>query len=228
MNKIFLLFGASGYLGQSAIKYFLDQNYEKYYFFTRKNLRQISTNKNYEVIKVDDLTIEKNVEEAFSKVEVNKESYVFLFNTIGGYWGGKKIWETPFEEFQKLLNVNLNTSFLIAKYFMILAQQTKGGSICFTGAYSSLIHEPNIAAYGISKSALNYLVKSLSVESKGINITANLVAPYIIDTPENRKWLKDETKLIPTEKICSVVQKIFDEWKIFNGNIISLFDLIEK
>ena len=228
MNKIFLLFGSSGHLGNTAIEYFLNQDYDKYYFFTRKPLEKKYESKNVEIVYINDLTDEQNVKDAFSKVNVPDNSQLFLFDTIGTYWGGKNISDTPYAEWKKLLDINLTTSFLIAKYFMILIKKSKSGSICFTSAYSSFINEPNIAAYGVSKSALNYLVKSLAVEGKLINMSANAIAPYIIDTPENREWMKDKTKLIPTEKICKVVQKIFDDWEIFNGNIISLFELIEK
>jgi len=228
MNKIFLLFGSSGHLGSSAVEYFLNQDYDKYYFFTRKQLEKKFESKNVEVVYINDLTDERNVQNAFEKVKADNDSLLFLFSTIGTFWGGKSISDTPYEEWKKLLNINLNSSFLIAKYFMKLVEKSKGGSICFTGAYSSFVNEPNIAAYGLSKNALNYLVKSLAVEGKSINMSANAIAPYIIDTPENREWMKDKAKLIPQEKICRIVQKIFDEWKIFNGNIIPLFELIEN
>lgn len=221
MEKIFLLFGSSGYLGSKAAEYFLNQNYDRYYFFTRKPINKINTDKNVETIYVEDLTNEENVKEAFSKIIYSEESLLFLFNTVGTYWGGKKISETPYEEWKNLLNINLNSSFLIAKYFSKLVEKGRGGSICFTSAYTSLSNEPNIAAYGVSKNALNYLIKSLSLEGKEIKLSANVVAPYIIDTPQNKSWIDDNSKLISAEKICEVVQNIFDEWEIFNGNIIS-------
>ncbi|MEG8947423.1 SDR family oxidoreductase [Rosettibacter firmus] len=227
MEKILLLFGSSGHLGKTAISYFLNQDYNKYYFFTRKPL-DISPAENVNIIFVEDLSIEKNVADAFSKININNNSLLFLFNTIGTYYGGKRIEDTPYEEWKSLLDINLNSSFFIAKYFVKLVKEAKGGSICFTSAYSAFYNEPNIAAYGVSKSALNYLVKSLSIEGKEINMSANAVAPYIIDTPENREWMKDKSKLIPALKICEVVQKIFDEWKILTGNIISFFEFIEN
>ncbi len=227
MEKIFLLFGASGDLGTTAIHYFLKQNYNRYYFFTRKPLN-IEESDKVNIVFVEDLTIEKNVSDAFSKIHIKDESIIFLFNTIGTFYGGKRIEDTPYEEWKKLLDINLSSSFLLAKYFSNLIKNAKGGSICFTSAYTSFYNEPNTAAYGVSKCALNYLVKSLSVEGKAINMSANAVAPYIIDTPENRNWMKDKSKLIPTIKICEIVQKIFDEWKIFSGNIISFFELLEN
>lgn len=226
MEKLFLLFGTSGYLGKTAVEYFIKQNYDRYYFFTRKPLDKIQTEKNIEIILVGDLTNEENVKEAFSKVNLGKDSLLFLFDTIGTYWGGKKISDTPYDEWQKLLEINLNSSFLIAKHFAKLVEKGRGGSICFVSAFTSLSNEPNIAAYGVSKNALNYLVKSLAVEGKEIKLSANAIAPYIIDTPENKNWIEDKSKLIPAKNICNVVQKIFDEWNIFNGNIIAFSELI--
>lgn len=221
MEKIFLLFGSSGNLGSESVKYFLNQEYDSYYFFTRKPF-EINSTKNHNVILVDDLTVEKNVHDAFSHIYVTPNSILYLFSTIGTYWGGKTISETPYNEWLRLQNINLNSSFLIAKYFVQKVEKAVGGSICFTSAFSSLKISEGIAAYGVSKNALNYLVKSLSEEGKTRNFSANAVAPYIIDNDENGKWAKDVSTLIKSEHICKVVQNIFDNQKVISGNIFEL------
>ncbi|MGK9475879.1 SDR family NAD(P)-dependent oxidoreductase [Melioribacter sp. OK-6-Me] len=220
MNKIFLLFGASGKLGQEAISYFLNCEYDYYYFFSRKKLELPSTEKKCENIIVGDLADESKVIEAFNKIRRDSDSYYYLFDTIGTYWGGKRIDETPYEEWKKLIDINLNTSFLIAREFMRLVASSKGGSICFTSAFTSLSNEAGIAAYGTSKNALNYFVKTLAEEGKSINLNANAIAPYILDTESNRQWIDDKNKLIPLKELCIVVENIFESKKIFTGNII--------
>lgn len=221
MQKIFLLFGAGGLLGRAAVEFFLNKNYDDYYFFARTE-PQITHHKKNNFVPVDDLSIEKNVEAAFDVLTPDKNKSYFLFSTIGGYFGGKSIAETPYEEWKKMLDINLNTAFLISKYFMKLAGSSSGGSFCFTSAQSSLLPEEKKSAYGVSKSALNFLVKVLAKEGKEKSISANAVAPFIIDTPENRKWVSDLFTMVTAENICSEVENLFLNSKTTSGEIISL------
>ncbi|MGK9369564.1 SDR family NAD(P)-dependent oxidoreductase [Melioribacter sp. Ez-97] len=228
MEKIFLLFGASGKLGLQAVDFFLNCEYDYYYFISRKKLDLPATTKPHKNILVNDLTNESDVIEAFSKIQRKEDSYYYLFDTIGAYWGGKRIEETPYEEWKKLFDINLNSSFLIGREFMKLAASSKGGSICFTSAYTAFSNEPGIAAYGASKSALNYFVKTLAEEGKSINLSANAIAPYILDTESNRQWIDDKSKLIPLQDLCMIVEDIFRSRKIFTGNIIFFSETLKN
>jgi len=220
-EKVFLLFGASGALGKTAVDYFLNQDYDQYYFFTR-NMFELKSSKKYEMILISDMTNEENVAKAFQSVIQKKEANYFLFDTIGAYLGGESIADTKYADFLKMLNINLCTAFLISKYFSKLTEHSNGSSICFTSAQSSLYPEENRAAYNISKHALNFLVKTLSFEGKKINLSANAVAPYIIDSAANREWIEDTTQLVTTSEICNVAHSFFQNCKTVTGNIVEL------
>lgn len=220
MNKILLIFGSQGALGKGITKVLSAKDYNKIYLFDRKEKEEPGAN--YQRIIINDLTDENNVKEAFDKIAQEPESCYFLVSTIGGFSGGQKIRETDYSQWQGMLDKNLNTSFLISKYFAKLASVSKGGSICYTSASVGLSAAANKAAYGTSKSALNYLVKTLALEGKGDNFTVNAIAPFIIDTPENRKWVKDTEILVNPESIGELVNSIFDSYKILSGNILEL------
>ena len=220
-EKIFLLFGASGTLGRTAVEYFLDQDYDQYYFFTRKKFELESTKK-YEMVMTEDLTKEENVVQAFQSVVQKKEANYFLFSTVGAYIGGDSIANTQYVDFLKMLDINLCTAFLISKYFSRLVHDCNGSSICITSAQSSLYPEENRAAYNISKHALNFLVKTLSVEEKEINLSANAVAPYVIDSVINREWIEDKTLLVTTSEICKIAESFFQNYRTVTGNIVEL------
>ena len=220
-EKIFLLFGSTGDLGKIAVEFFLDQNYDFYYFFARHKFEVHSTKNNYEVINVNNLTKEENVIEAFSKVKKKNDAGYFLFSTVGGYRGGKTIADTEYVDFLSMLNINLCSSFLVAKNFSRLVKGTKGGSICFTSALSSLKPEANKASYNISKNALNMLVETLALECKDIGLSANAVAPFAIDNQANREWVKETSQLISPNEICKVVQSLFED-NTASGKIVGL------
>jgi len=222
MKKIFLLLGSTGDLGKAAVNFFLGQDYDFYYFFARKKITINSHKDNYKIVTVGDLTDERLVKKSFAGVGKDNNAVYFLFSTVGGYFGGKNISETSYEDWLRIQNMNLNSAFLVSKHFAGLVAGAKGGSICFTSAYSSLNAEKGKAAYVVSKNSLNCLVKSLALEGKEINLSANAVAPFIIDTPSNREWVGDPEKMVSPEEICSVVQSTFNYYKKVTGNIIQL------
>nr|MCU0364555.1 SDR family oxidoreductase [Ignavibacteriaceae bacterium] len=167
---------------------------------------------------------EENVKKAFNEIEPSKEKIFFLFSTIGGFTGGKKIWETETGDFDRMINMNLKISFLIAKYFSLLVKKSHSGSICLTSAYTGLVPESGKAVYGTSKAALIYLIKTLAEEGKDINLSANAIAPFIIDTPANREWMKDAdfSEWIKPSEIGDFVESIFQNYNLLTGNIYQL------
>lgn len=223
MKKNLIIAGASGNLGIESVKFFLEKDYDAYYLISRRKIEIAgSFNKNIKQIIADDLTNENEVKKSFEQITFESSSNYFLFSTVGGYYGGKEAKDIPYEEWLKMLNVNLNSAFLFSKYFIQNVKDTKGGSICFTGALSGFTPQRNITAYGTSKNALHYLVETLALESKKYGISVNAAAPYVIDSKESREWIKDETQLISPQNIAGIVHIIFENYKIINGNIFKL------
>jgi NAD(P)-dependent dehydrogenase (short-subunit alcohol dehydrogenase family) len=220
-NKL-LIFGSSGALGNGVTDVFLKKNYDEIYLFDFKH-KELSSDKIIRII-VNDLSEEKNVREAFSHVKPDKDSVYYLFSTVGGFIGGKKIWETEVGYFDRMISMNLKTNFLITKYFSILVQNSHSGSICLTSAYTGLYEEEGKAVYGASKAALIHLIKTLSEEGKEIKLSANVIAPFIIDTPSNREWMtnSDFEKWIKPAEIGEFVNSIFQNYNLVSGNIFKL------
>jgi len=223
MKKELLIFGSNGALGKGVTRILKTKDYDKISLFDF-HLKDESTDPSTVQIKIEDLSNEKNVKQAFSHVKSSKDTAFFLFSTVGGFAGGKKLWETDLDEFKKMINMNLTTSFLLAKYFALLVKDSHSGSICFTAAYTGLFSESEKAAYGASKGAMIHLVNSLAEEGNEIRLSANAIAPYIIDTPANREWMKDadfENWMKP-EEIGELVHSLFNNYNFITGNIIRL------
>ena len=222
MKKELLIFGANGALGKGITETFLKKDYSNIYLFASNfdNLKY----PNAEKILIKDLSVEKNVIDAFSHIESGKDKLLFLYSAIGGYSGGKTVWETGDEEWEKILKINLKTGFLIAKYFAKFVAYSFGGAICYTAAETGLNAEAEKAAYGVSKSALIHLVKTLALEGSKINLSVNAIAPYIIDTPSNRKWMKDAdySKWIKPFEIGEMAFCLFNNYNFVTGNILEL------
>lgn len=90
-------------------------------------------------------------------------------------------------EWQKVLDVNLTSGFLAAKYQLPALEARGGGSLVFTSTFvGHTAGFPGLAAYAASKSGLIGLVQVLASEygSKGIRVNALL--PGATDTPMGR------------------------------------------
>lgn len=230
MTRELLIFGAYSALGKGVTSSLLNKNYAKIFLFDRHIAPEPVGGAKVENITLGDLSKEEEVKKAFAHLTPSKEKYFFLFSTIGGFIGGKPIADIAFEEWDKMFDINLKTNFLIAKYFSNLVKNSGGGSVCFTSAITALKQAPNRGAYDSSKSALISMVKTLALEGMGFNLSANAVAPYIIDTPANREWMPDSDfrKWIKPEEIGNLADWIFSNFNIMTGNVVELVNRFEK
>jgi 3-oxoacyl-[acyl-carrier protein] reductase len=224
MQKELLIFGAYGALGRGVTSTLIKKDYERIYLFDAHPGADWNTYSKVQNIIVKDLSIEENVVEAFRNVLPSKEKLFYLYSTVGGYTGGKTIAELEASDWDRMFSVNLKSSFLIAKYFSRLVKESAGGSICFTAAAAALHPEAKRAAYSASKSALINLVETLAQEGKEIRLSANAIAPFIIDTAANREWMqqKDFSKAVKPEEIGELAHALFANYNFISGNFLRL------
>ena len=229
MDKKLIIFGANGALGKGVTKTLLSKDFDEIYLFVSK-LDEKYSNLKIKQFEVKDLSIEENVTAALFEVKTNEKTQLFLYSTIGGFYGGTSVWETEEVDFDRMINMNLKTNFLIAKHFSLLVKKSYAGSICFTSAYTAEHPEKLKIAYGASKAALNYLVETLSLEGGELNLSANAIAPFIIDTPANRGWMKtaDYASWMKPEEIGELVYCLFHNHNFVSGNIIKLKNRFNK
>jgi NAD(P)-dependent dehydrogenase (short-subunit alcohol dehydrogenase family) len=82
------------------------------------------------------------------------------------------------ENFQRLLAVNLQGSFFLAQAAARqMISQNRPGRILFMSSVTGHQFHPDLAAYGMTKAALEMLAKSLGVELAAHQITVNAIAP---------------------------------------------------
>lgn len=97
-----------------------------------------------------------------------------------GIGAGGAIAEMPFDEWRRVLSVNLDGAFLSLSAALRLMRD--GRSAVLTASVAGLKAEPNTAAYGASKAALIQLAKVAAKESAVRQIRVNAIAPGGVDT----------------------------------------------
>jgi NAD(P)-dependent dehydrogenase (short-subunit alcohol dehydrogenase family) len=120
---------------------------------------------------------------------------------VGGFSMGKTH-EYQYEQWRKDFDLNLSTTFLICKHSLRRMLDQQYGRIVTIGSRGAVEPGGQLAAYCASKAGVVALTQSIADETKGTNITANVVLPSVIDTPANRQamgaekadqWVKPES-----------------------------------
>jgi glucose 1-dehydrogenase len=82
------------------------------------------------------------------------------------------------ESFNRVMNVNLGGSFFLAQAgAKQMIKQSSGGSILFTSSVTGHQAHKQLAAYSMTKAALEMLAKNLVIELSQYRITVNTIAP---------------------------------------------------
>jgi NAD(P)-dependent dehydrogenase (short-subunit alcohol dehydrogenase family) len=105
------------------------------------------------------------------------------FNNASILGGQKQVRDVDFEEFQRIVSVNLSGVFLCMKYEMIAMAKTGGGSIVNNSAAGAQQSMPNNSSYIAAKAGVNGLTKAASTEAKLSRVRVNALLPGQINTP---------------------------------------------
>ena len=105
-------------------------------------------------------------------------------------------WETPEQDYDHVLSVNLKGPFFLTQAFVrkLRAAKKKGRVINISSVHEDMAF-PGFATYCASKGGLRMLMRDLAVELGPEGITVNNVAPGAISTPINTGLLHDKPKL---------------------------------
>lgn len=110
-----------------------------------------------------------------------------MVNTVGGYAGGLKVWETSPEIFNRMLDLNLRSGYTLARAVVPVMLQQGSGAIVNVAAKAAVDHAAGAGAYAASKAAAVAMMDSLAADLKGTGVRVNSILPSIIDTEANRK-----------------------------------------
>ncbi len=211
-NKKVLITGASGGIGGALVKKFLSLNASV--LGTGTNSEKLdSLKKKFQNIKVkkfdisDHSSIEKFIEEASTELG----GLDILINNAGINRDNLSL-RMKDDEWQKVIDINLSSTFLLSKY--AIKKMLKGSSGRVINITSIVGHTGNIGQsnYAASKAGIIGMSKSLSIEYAKKNITINCVSPGFI--------VSDMTKNIP-EKIKTILLAKIPMGKMGSGEDVS-------
>jgi NAD(P)-dependent dehydrogenase (short-subunit alcohol dehydrogenase family) len=112
------------------------------------------------------------------------------------------------EAFNRVMQVNLAGTFFLAQSAANqMKKQVNGGSLLFTSSVTGHQAHKNLAAYGMSKAALEMLAKNLVIEISQYKININTIAPGATlteRTVEDKEYEKTWSRITPMGRPATV------------------------
>lgn len=182
--KTLLLFGKNSSIGSYIIQKMINNN--KNINIITTSSKNINTSSNHIYFNLNDKDSYKNLE------KLPKIDYIL-------YTQGKKIYDNIsnfcFNDYHNIMDINLN--FIIISLNILLNHNNLLNSrICIISSVLQDFANKNKLSYVISKSAIEGLVKSVSVDLKSKNILINSILPGPLNTKMTNLNLESKNKLI--------------------------------
>jgi NAD(P)-dependent dehydrogenase (short-subunit alcohol dehydrogenase family) len=156
---------------------------------------------------VETKNVAESVAAKFGRIDI-------LLHVVGGWTGGKTLFEAPAEDLAFMLNQHVWTSFNVIQAFVPhLVRNGWGRVVMITSPYAT---RPNAKGgpYAVGKAGQEALMLTLSQELKGSGVTANLLQAKTIDfkrekvfapSPDNASWTT------PEEMTAGILYLLSDE-----------------
>ena len=211
--------------GAKVVIWDIDENEAK------KALEKVnSKNLSYQIVDVSDFS---KINEKLIEIESMHGKIDIFINNAGVAGMNTTVAEYPIEEWNKVINLNLNAVFYCCKAVVPFMEKNNYGRIVNIASIAGKEGNPNGSAYSTSKAGVIGLTKSLGKELAQKNIAVNCVTPAaaktrIFDqmTEEHINYMLSKiprNKFAKVEELASLVTWLSSEENSFST--AAVFDL---
>tara|TARA_Y100000748_G_scaffold290010_1_gene276314 strand:- start:6 stop:743 length:738 start_codon:yes stop_codon:yes gene_type:complete len=196
-NTNVILTGATGGIGNSILEILI--NAEANVVATGTNDEKLNSIKNkYKSVKVEKFDISKHneIENFINKVGEKLENKIDILINNAGVTSDNLTIRMKEEEWKKVIDINLTSTFLLSKNIIKKMLKNKKGKII--NITSVVGHTGNVgqANYTASKAGLVAMSKSFALEYGKKNICINCVSPGFITTEMTNKIEKNYKEIL--------------------------------
>jgi len=145
---------------------------------------------------------------------------------VGGWSGGRDVEETDDVRFERMMDLNLRTTFHAARAVLPHLREADWGRIVMIGSRSAVEPPAGQAMYNVAKAGVIALARSIAEEVSDSDITANVVLPSLIDTPAFREVVPFANYVDwPTpDEIAAVIEFLLSpDSGVINGAMVPVY-----
>jgi gluconate 5-dehydrogenase len=174
----------------------------------------------------------EEVSKAIARIEKEVGQIDVLINNAG-IQRRASLEELSGEDWETVIQVNLNSAFFVSQQVFLYMKQRKQGRIINITSLNAEGARPGIANYSSAKGGLKMLTKSMATEWGQYNILTNAIGPgyfltdlteKLANDPEFDKWVKGEVPLQrwgnPEELIGTAIFLASDASSYINGHTV--------
>jgi 3-oxoacyl-[acyl-carrier protein] reductase len=226
LAKKVLVTGATGAIGEACVRYFVQNGYFVYAHYHGNKTKAIELENEFgDACKIlcFDISDASSVKEALENIEVDA-----LVNNAGitrdklFFWMENEDWET-------VINTNINGAFYVCKALLPAMIKKKCGSVVNISSIAGLVGNIGQSNYSTSKGALISFTKSLALEVARYNIRVNCIAPGLVKSSMTAGLDESEIKkAIPLKRfadpleIAEVIYFITDKASYMTGETLNV------
>ena len=136
-----------------------------------------------------------------------------VVNLVGGFGAGGRVHETPVEDFERVVRLNLRPAYLTTQAALPELIAGGGGSVVCVSSRAAVRPFPGAAGYVTGKAAVMALADALAVEYKKDGVRVNTILPSVIDTPGNRAAQPDAdySSWVAPARIARVIKFLVED-----------------
>ena len=138
-----------------------------------------------------DVTDESSIAHAVEDVNERFGPVEALVHLVGAWKGGAEVHDSSLDSWDLMMDLNLRSAYLCCRAVLPSMRAAGWGRIAMVSARTAREGRAGQAAYAISKAGVAVLAETIAEENKGLDVTANVVAPSTLDTVANRSSMPD-------------------------------------
>lgn len=159
-----------------------------------------------------DLTTERGAESAVAQAVEWGGRLDALVHLMGAWAGGMPLGAAPADLWDRMMEVNLRSAFLLASAALRPDTPHPGLRIVFVSSRAAREGRAGNAAYAVSKAGLLVLAEAITEEHGGSGVRAHCLLPDTLDTPANRAAMPDADPAgwVPPAAVARIIASLLD------------------
>ena len=191
-DKTAIITGGGTGIGLATARAFCQEGAKVILFGRRKEKLEKAVEKlgGSAIIVQGDMTNNNDLDKLINETLHNFKKIDILVNNAG-LFNGSPLHEISDSQWDEIMDINIRSVFQLTRRVLPAMLSQKYGNIIHISSILGLIAVPQVAAYNVSKGALNQFSRSIAVEYGSSGIRSNSICPGLIATDMTADLMQD-------------------------------------